>query len=178
MSIYTVNVQFSDEEMVVLRRLSEQNGTSHGETVRMAVLGVERLRDGRNSEPTAIYKEDDGQDNAAEHPASIACYESFLTQTDSVDKTVRVEAINDLIHRLKFERRWSSLVPNQLQHMADESLSGAERKALAACKTESERDERFDMYARARYFRRCAWIMYLNGEEEKPPVEPEPNELR
>ena len=41
---YTVGVGFEDEELVTLRRLSEHNGTSHSETIRMAVAEVEGLR--------------------------------------------------------------------------------------------------------------------------------------
>lgn len=100
-----------------------------------------------------------------------SAYTEFCERLDELPKDQRIDAIDDAIHRLQFERRWQSLAPNQVKHMCDESLSDAESEALASCKTEAEREERISMYARARYFRRCHWRMYLNGESSEPPVE-------
>lgn len=112
----------------------------------------------------------DSQANVAEHSAATDCYQSFIAAIDDAPKSGRIEAIDDLIHRLQFERRWQQMADNQIKHMCDESLSDAEAAALAKCATDRERDERIEMYARARYFRRCAWITYLNGETDAPPV--------
>lgn len=98
-------------------------------------------------------------------------YEAFCQKLDQMPEgSARIDAIDDAIHRLQFERRWQLLSPMQVKHMCDESLTDGERAALDACRTEREREERIDMYARARYFRRCAWQQYLNGYDSSPPV--------
>ena len=105
-----------------------------------------------------------------ESSLATQCYLSFIESLDALPKSERINAIDDLIHRLQFEKRWQLLDENQVRHMCDESLSDTEAAAIANCVTVQERDERIDMYARARYFRRCAWITYLNGEGDQPPV--------
>lgn len=110
-------------------------------------------------------------DKTETDPVHAVVMRTFCERLDELPKEQRIEAIDDAIHRLQFERRWQSLAPNQVKHMCDESLSDAESATLAACKTEAEREERINMYARARYFRRCHWRMYLNGESQEPPVE-------
>lgn len=87
---------------------------------------------------------------------------------DSLEPEARVEAIDDLIHRLKFERRVTLLTPDQLNHMSS-VLSTEQRERLQSLKTEKEREGVIDAYARAMYFRNCAWSDYLNGIEDKPP---------
>jgi hypothetical protein len=122
-----------------------------------------------------LKRERDETRNLDRRPASGRSRESVIKQfcerLDQLPKDARIEAIDDAVHRLQFERRWQQMVPNQIKHMCDESLSDAESEALAACKTETEREDRINMYARARYFRRCHWQMYLNGESMEPPVE-------
>ena len=101
---------------------------------------------------------------------SLSCYEDFCVGLDQIeDKPKRIELIDAAIHRLNFERRWQLLTPEQVKHMCDESLSEAEHTALANS-SGKQRDELVTMYARARYFRRCAWMCYLNGESNEPPI--------
>lgn len=109
-----------------------------------------------------------GNDGKAEeiHEWIIARAETIPESPD------RIEFLKDVIHRLQFEQRWQGLTCNQLEHMPG-GMSDEERAALAACKNEKEREERIEMYARTLYFRRCAWSGYLNGEDPKPPIEPE-----
>lgn len=97
--------------------------------------------------------------------------DSVVLSLDCLEAESKIEAIDDLIHRLQFERRWFSLAPNQVQHMCDESLSRAEHEALEKCTSEKQRDDLFSNYARTRYFRQCHWMMYLNGESEHVPIE-------
>ena len=101
------------------------------------------------------------------------CTKALQTTIDSLPKQDAIAAIEEILARLNFELRWQKLAPNQRQHMCDESLSDCENEALKHCTTEDERDERFTMYARARYFRRCHWLMYLNGESDHPPMSAE-----
>ncbi len=89
-----------------------------------------------------------------------------------VDPKTRIDWLEAAIDRLQFELRLQQLQPNQLEHLCDESLRPAERARLAQCKTEAERAEYVETYARARYFRRCAWINYLNGVTDVPPCKP------
>jgi hypothetical protein len=96
-------------------------------------------------------------------------YDLFISWIDDVPKSDRVKLIDDLIHRLEFERRWQSLETNQIRHMCEE-MSESESIALSKCSTDAEKEEMIEMYARSKYFRRCAWMMYLNGESEEPPV--------
>jgi hypothetical protein len=89
---------------------------------------------------------------------------------DSLEKEERVEAIDDAIHRLNFERRVTLLTDKQRQHMMDESPSAAVRQRIAECKTDKEREEYITGIARATYFRRMAWAAYLNGETPNAPI--------
>lgn len=97
--------------------------------------------------------------------------DSVVSSLDCLEAESRIEAIEDLIHRLNFERRWFSLAPNQLQHMLNESLNCAEHEALRKCASKKQREKLFSDYARTRYFRRCHWMMYLNGESKDAPIE-------
>lgn len=89
---------------------------------------------------------------------------------DNLEPCDRVEAIDDAIHRLNFERRVTLLTDKQRQHMMDESLSDAVRQRLDTCKSDKERDEYITGHARATYFRRMAWAAYLNGETADAPI--------
>ena len=89
---------------------------------------------------------------------------------DALDRDERVEAIDDAIHRLNFERRVTLLTDKQRQHMMDESPSAAVRQRIADCKSEKERDEYITGIARATYFRRMAWAAYLNGDTQDAPI--------
>jgi len=81
----------------------------------------------------------------------------------------RLEAIDDLLHSLNFDRRVAMLTDEELAHMFNLSLSFAERKRLDEATSEKKRDEILMEYARSNYFRRCAWADYLNGVTDKKP---------
>lgn len=89
---------------------------------------------------------------------------------DTLDRQNRVDVIDDAIHRLNFERRLTLLSERQHRHMADESLTSIEKEKLGRLKTEDERETYINDISRLRYFRRMAWIAYLNGETKVPPV--------
>jgi HD-like signal output (HDOD) protein len=89
---------------------------------------------------------------------------------DALDMDARVEAIDDAIHRLGFERRLTLLTDKQRQHMMDESMSDAVRQRIDSCKSDKEREEYITGLARATYFRRMAWAAYLNGETPHAPI--------
>ena len=77
--------------------------------------------------------------------------------------------LRGLLHRLQFERRWTSLSSAELVNMFDMTLSPAEHKRLKDAKNKVELDSIINEYARAKYFRKCAWEDYLNGvTSEKP----------
>jgi len=90
-----------------------------------------------------------------------------LDDLDAMEKEAKIEFLDDAIHRLNFERRLASL--SEKQH--DESLSKWQHEKIDACKTEKDRDDLFNNYARTMYFRRCMWIDYLNGSSDDAPVE-------
>lgn len=89
---------------------------------------------------------------------------------DALERKNRVDAIDDAIHRLNFERRLTLLSERQHRHMADESLTHIEKEKLGRLKTEDERETYINDIARTRYFRRMAWVAYLNGETKEPPI--------
>src|SRR5438046_2059505 len=95
--------------------------------------------------------------------------ESMLDLLDKMDQKERLEAIDDLIHRLGFEKRLTELTEEERAHMNDETLSPEARKALEAEKNAVAREERLTMYARSHYFKQCAWIDYLNGTSTEKP---------
>jgi len=89
---------------------------------------------------------------------------------DALDRNARVDAIDDAIHRLSFERRVTLLTDKQRQHMMDESMSDTVRQRIDSCKSDKEREEYITGIARATYFRRMAWAAYLNGETPDAPI--------
>ena len=97
---------------------------------------------------------------------------SYLESPDfaEMDSKARVNELDDLMHRLQFERRLAMLSPNQYQAMSDKSLNPYQLAKLKNCKTDAERDFLFTDFARLQYFRDCAWIDYLNGVCDHPPV--------
>ena len=94
-----------------------------------------------------------------------------LDALDALDQKARLEAIDDALHRLNFERRLTLLTDEQRRHMSDDSLSDRDRQRINECTDDKKRDEIIAGIARATYFRRCAWISFLNGET---PVAPRP----
>jgi len=103
--------------------------------------------------------------------AYFALEKSLLKYLDDLDENERVEKIDDLLHRLNFERRLAALTTNQREHMNNRDLSPAARARLDEAKSDAEREELITMYARSQYFRDCAWADYLNNGGT-PPVLP------
>ncbi len=89
--------------------------------------------------------------------------ETLLAFLDTLEKDERLKSIDDLLHRLNFERRLTTLTDEEREHMNNESISPEARQRLDDARTPAEREELITMYARSTYFRRCAWIDYLNG---------------
>ena len=98
--------------------------------------------------------------------------EAMLDVLDKMDKEPRLEFIDDMIHRLGFERRMTLLTEKQRVNM-DEQLTPEMRKRLDNAKNEEERENLITGWARTMYFRRCAWIKYLN-EGGEPPIAGDP----
>jgi len=109
---------------------------------------------------------------AATGSAFPALENAVLEYLDALDEKQRVERIDDLLHRLNFERRLTLLASNQREAMNDRTLHPTQRARLDACKTEAERDKLISEMARSQYFRDCAWVDYLNGGCAEPPVMP------
>lgn len=95
--------------------------------------------------------------------------ETLLAFLDALQNDERIASIDDLLHRLEFERRLTTLTDEEREHMNNESISPEARQKLDDAKTPEEREELITMYARSIYFRRCAWIDYLNGSTDKKP---------
>ena len=96
--------------------------------------------------------------------------DQLLKHLDTLDPKPRLERIEDLQHRVNFERRLTNLAPNQRAAMNNRELSEADRARIDACKTEAARDVVFRDLARLQYFRDCAWTDYLNGVTPDAPV--------
>lgn len=99
------------------------------------------------------------------------CTEQLVAAIDCIeDSRKRCKAIEDVRHRLEFERRWNLLSKKQLDHMLNTSLTKEQRKALDAASSKSAKafDALVADYARNLYFRRAAWVSYLNGEGDPP----------
>lgn len=98
----------------------------------------------------------------------------LLDYLDVLELNERIERIDDLIHRLNFERRLSSLAPNQLDNVLNCTLSEPQLAQFDKCKTAIERNAVLHGYARTLYFRDCSWVNYLNGTSSEPPVPAKP----
>lgn len=105
--------------------------------------------------------------------ADEAWADGFFEALDELTKEEKIEALDDALHTLNFERRLASLTDKQLEHLNGEVLSEAQREKLDACKTEEDREIVIEDYARASYFRECAWGDYLNGVGKVPIEDPE-----
>jgi len=88
---------------------------------------------------------------------------------DGLTKNEKIELIEDALHRLNFEKRWTQLTDAQLIHMDNSPLSIEQLEKINNCKTDEAREVIINDHARAEYFRQCAWIDYLNGEINEPP---------
>lgn len=94
--------------------------------------------------------------------------EIILASLGRLEVKERISLIDDLIHRLKFERRVALLTPKQLEHMSNH-LSVEQKDRINNCKNEKERNEVVHGYARCNYIRELAWANYLNGWTDDPP---------
>lgn len=99
-----------------------------------------------------------------------------LDALDAMDTKERINAIDDALHRLNFERRVTLLTDTQRKHMS-EAPSLQQLKAMNECKTDKERDALINDMARATYIKRCAWADYLNGVTPNAPVPAESTEV-
>lgn len=102
--------------------------------------------------------------------------EMLIKFLDPLELERRKEIVDDLIHFLEFERRFMLLTDEEREHMMDEGLSPKQREALDRDKALSEKafEERLKGYARATYFKRMAWISYLNGQTKEKPFSSPP----
>jgi len=105
-------------------------------------------------------------------PQSVdECVELLVAVLDKLeDPTKKRDAIDDAIHRLNFERRWALLSDKQRNHMHCTSLTEGQKQALrdALAKGKKQHDALIAEYARSLYFRKAAWVAYLNGEGDPP----------
>ncbi|KKS77786.1 MAG: hypothetical protein UV64_C0003G0005 [Parcubacteria group bacterium GW2011_GWC1_43_11b] len=97
--------------------------------------------------------------------------DSILSFLDGIEvSSERTEAIDDLLHRLNFERRVTILTDEERERMMKEGLSPTERESLNCVSSDPKAfEERLQSYARSIYFRRCAWENYLNGLTDQKP---------
>ena len=91
-------------------------------------------------------------------------------QLDGMNSKERLSALDDAIHMLQFHRRYAELDHSQRAHF-EGHLSKESRDAINKLKGK-EREDKINEFARALYFRQCAWISYLNGERKEPPCLP------
>ena len=98
--------------------------------------------------------------------------ETLTAYLDKLDPKERVKKIDDLLHVLNYERRVALLTRDEMADLESLALSPEAVEKLRSAKTEKEREELIKMYARARYFRKCAWVDYLNGVRPDKPVIP------
>ena len=100
---------------------------------------------------------------------------SLLDFLDKLEMSKRLEVVDNLIHRLNFERRFMLLTDEEREHMLNEELSPKERKWLDNVKSDPKAfEERIQSYTRSRYFRRMAWTAYLNGDNDEKPFSSPP----
>lgn len=123
-------------------------------------------------DPGASAPEDSPPDAAT--AAYQAIEETLVGYLGGLEPEARIGRIDDLLHRLNFERRLAGLTEYQLARMNDRELSEAQLARLDQCKTKEGREEVISIFARAQYFRDCAWLDYLNGVCDDPPSPAEP----
>lgn len=92
----------------------------------------------------------------------------LLLFMDKVKGKRRLQRIENLLRILNFERRFALLAREEVASMNDESLSPAMRRQFDEADA-TERERLIAGWARVFYFRRLAWINYLNGGTEDKP---------
>lgn len=92
----------------------------------------------------------------------------LLRFVDKLKGKRRLERIDSLLRILNFERRLAMLTREELASMNDEFLSPASKKRYNEV-VPAERKELIEGHARTIYFRRCAWLSYLDGNTEDKP---------
>lgn len=88
---------------------------------------------------------------------------------DNLPQEKKLELLDDAIHKLNFEKRFAGLTKNQHSHLRGEMTKETHEHLISL--DEERRDKAFNEYARALYFRQCAWINYLNGFTDDIPCE-------
>ena len=93
------------------------------------------------------------------------------------DAEQRAKCIEELIDFLQYNLRITKLTPEEKEdfYYCNEGypFRDNQKKTIDGCKTQKEIDCYIDMWARATYFRRCAWMSYLFGETLDKPSLPD-----
>lgn len=86
----------------------------------------------------------------------------------------RIKAIKELLDFLNYNLRLTELTAEEKQDfiktIEGNNLSDACRDKINNAKSETEKNYYVDMYARANYFRKCAWMDYLYGKSNEKPT--------
>ncbi len=94
--------------------------------------------------------------------------------TKDMSREDRVEFADVIINGIAFDRRLQSLTTKQIEHMTVmEGITEEQRKRIDASKTDENRDDVIEEYARGEYFKTCAWVDYLNNGGKPPLEDPE-----
>lgn len=97
----------------------------------------------------------------------------WIESLNDLPKEEKVEILEDALHRLNFEKRWTKLTHAQLLNMSGSTSLMAQLERLNNCKTDEAREMMIEEYARAEYIRQCAWVDYLNGNGSVPFEDPD-----
>jgi hypothetical protein len=89
---------------------------------------------------------------------------------DTEERLKRIEALEQF---LGYDRRLTELSDDEKEAFVNSmegNLSDHERRMIANKPEGAEREKYIDSLARANYFRRCAWMNYLNGTSKDKPI--------
>ena len=88
---------------------------------------------------------------------------------DRINLPQKIEVIDDIIHQLNFLRRFSLLSDKEKKFITEDGLAfPIEHQRIENAKSKEIKDKLINNLARTIYFRKIAWVAYLNGEKEKP----------
>ena len=95
------------------------------------------------------------------------------TKPDSLEAVKRLDKIiSSISEYVNYTRRLMALTDVEKQDFMDtmegRGLTAEQRKTLDT--QPDKRNYYIEMWARSNYFRRCAWLAYLYGEEDHPPA--------